>query len=61
MTTTADMTATVKELRDWLKDQPDDARVRMAGVANVGLLGWTSGYAHESEEPIVLLAFEVIV
>jgi hypothetical protein len=52
-----DTTATVKELRDWLADQPDDARVQMGGVPDTGLVGWTQALTTD-DKPVILLAFE---
>jgi hypothetical protein len=51
------MTATVKELREWLADKPDSAHVAMAGVSGVNLVGWRAGRLMD-ETPIVLLAFD---
>jgi hypothetical protein len=47
---------TVRELRVWLNTQLGDAEVRLAGVEDVSLIGWSGGTLEG--KPVVLLAFD---
>lgn len=49
------MIVTVAELTAWLATQAPEAEVRLAGVPDVGLVGWTDGTL--GGNPVVVLAF----
>lgn len=51
---------TVRELAAFLASQPQNAPVRLAGVPDTALIGWTGAERTTTPEgtPVVLLAFE---